>query len=204
MNEIKRVRLSLAIVMALCFVVGPLRGVSRAETVTVIAGGALDVPEIFTIEFYTQEPNKYLYTTNIPFTDMDPTKTWVVADGRAEGDGKNDLGLLCKTNFGQEWYLKIKGSPNDFFLSKVKYGFWRPWNMKLGQPANGTLSEGWYPLPAVVTTIYTAGNNDLNNLGNEAWQQGTLCGFSFAIDPSRLDPKQTYQCAVQFTMTTIM
>ncbi len=177
---------------------------SFAETVTVMAGGALEVSEIFSIEFYTQEPNKYLYTTNIPFTDMDPTKALVMADGRAEGDNKNDVGLLCKTNLGEEWYLKIQGSPNDFFLSKIKYGFWRPWNMKLGQPADGILSEGWHPLPAEVTTIYTAGNNDLNNLGNEVWQQGTLCGFSFAIDPNGLSPKQNYHCTVQFTMTTNM
>lgn len=169
---------------------------SFAETATVIASGALEVPNIVTMELYTEGASKYLYTTNVPFTNMDPTKTRVMADGRAEGDNKNDLGLLCKTNLEEVWYLKIQGSPNDFFLSKIKYGFWRPWNMKLNQPADGTLSEGWHPLPGDVTTIYTAGNNDLNNI------QGTLCGFSFVIDPSRLDSTQTYHCTVQFTMTT--
>ncbi len=175
---------------------------SFADTAMVMANGTFDVPDIFTLEFYDREPDKYLYTTNIPFTNMDPTKTWVAADERAANDQKNDLGLLCKSNLGEVWYLKIQGSPNDFFLSKIKYGLWRPWNMKLGQPADGTLNEGWYPLPPSSTGVYTAGVGDLSNLGEEWWQQGTLCGFSLAIDPSRLDPTQIYHTTIQFTMTT--
>lgn len=177
---------------------------SFAETVMVVAGGAFDVPDIFTLEFYEREPQKYLYTTQVPFTNMDPTQTWVMADQRQANDGKNDLGLLCKSNLGEVWYLKIHGSPNDFFLSKIKYGLWRPWNMKLGQPADGTLNEGWQKLPATATTVYTAGAGGLNNLGEEWWQQGTLCGFSLAIDPSKLDPTRIYPCTIQFTLTTNM
>ena len=174
---------------------------SFAETAMVMATGTFQVSDIFTMEFYDREPDKYLYTTtNIPFGTMDPRKTFVQAEGRQSNDGKNDLGLLCKTNLGEVWYLKIQGSPDDFFLSKIKYGFWRPWNMKLGQPADGTLSEGWHPLPSDFTTVYTAGTNDLSNLGEQWWQEGTLCGFSFAIDPSRLDPTQIYHSTIQFTM----
>ena len=177
---------------------------SFAETVMVLANGAFDVPDIFTLEFYDREPNKYLYTTAVPFTNMDPTQTWVMADQRKANDGKNDLGLLCKSNLGEIWYLKIHGSPNNFFLGKIKYGLWRPWNMKLGQPADGILNEGWQALPATASTVYTAGPGDLSNLGAEWWQQGTLCGFSFSIDPSKLDPTRIHQCTVQFTLTTNM
>ena len=177
---------------------------SYADTVIVTANGTVTVPEIFTLEFYDQEPDKYLYTSNVPFSNMDPTQTWVTADGRATGDGKNDLGLLCKTNAGEVWYLKIQGSPNDTFLSKIRYGLWRPWNMKTGQSADGGLVEGWQPLPAGPATIYAAGSEDLSNLGVEDWQQGTLCGLSFAIDPSQLDSTMIHQCTIQFTLTTNM
>ncbi|MFC1631342.1 hypothetical protein ACFL1I_00095 [Candidatus Omnitrophota bacterium] len=172
-----------------------------AETVSVTASSAFSVAEVFTLEFYDREPGKYLYSTEIPFTNMDPSKTWVLADGRREGDGKNDLGLLCSTNLGETWYLKIHGSPNNVFLSKIQYGLWRPWNLNAGAAANGNLNEGWIPLPAAAVTVYSAGSNDLNNLGPEA-QQGTLCGFSFAVDPSRLDPKTVHRCTIQFTLTT--
>ncbi|NQU95613.1 MAG: hypothetical protein HQ549_05230 [Candidatus Omnitrophica bacterium] len=174
---------------------------SFAETRTVIAAGSFDVSNIFMMEFYTGEPSKYLYTTQVSFTNMDPTKTWVQADNRSQGDGNNDIGLLCKSNLGETWYLKIQGSPGGFFLEQVKYGFWRPWNMRYGQSSNGALIEGWQPLPTSPARIFTAGANDLNNMGAETWQQGTLCGFSFAINPSQLDANNNYACQIQFTMT---
>ncbi|MBL7157581.1 MAG: hypothetical protein ISS92_05435 [Candidatus Omnitrophica bacterium] len=174
---------------------------SFAETRTVIATGGFDVSNVFMMEFYTGEPSKYLYTTQISFTNMDPTKTWVQADNRFQGDGNNDIGLLCKSNLGETWYLKIQGSPSGFFLEQVKYGFWRPWNRKYGQASNGDLTEGWQPLPASPARIFAAGANDLNNMGTETSQQGTLCGFSFVINPSQLDANNNYTCQIQFTMT---
>ena len=176
--------------------------ISFADTATITATGTFDVGDVFSLTFYESEPDKYLYTTEVPFTNVDPTQTWVQADARSANDGKNDIGLLCKSNLGEIWYLQIQGSPNDFFLSKLRYGFWRPWNMKTGGPADGALNEGWHAIPAATTIIYTAGSEDLNNLGNEEWQQGTLCGFSFAVDPSKLVAEQIYQCTVQFTLTT--
>ena len=191
------------LVLVLLILAGLGHTLSFAQTVMATANGSFHVPDIFTLEFYDREPDKYLYTDRIPFTNMDPTQTWVMADRRRTGDGKNDLGLLCKTNLGQRWYLKIQGRPNDFFLSKIQYGFWQPWNLSLAQSSNGSLSEGWQALTANPTTIYTAGSNDLFNLGLEG-QEGTLCGFSFAIDPSKLDPSRVHQCTIQFTLTTNM
>ena len=174
---------------------------SFAETRTIMASGSFDVSNIFMMEFYTGEPNKFLYTTQIPFTNMDPTKTWVQADNRSQNDGNSDIGLLCKSNLGETWYLKIQGGPAGFFLEQINYGFFRPWNNKYGQSSNGILVEGWAPLPASPMKIFTAGANDLNNMGSEPWQQGTLCGFSFAINPSKLDANSNYACQIQFTMT---
>lgn len=172
-----------------------------AETQTIWATGSFDVSDIFSLEFYT-EPNKVLYSTAVPFTDMLPTTTHALADYRVPYDGKSDVGLVCRTNFGASWYLKIHASPPDsplITIGNIKYYLGQPWNRTLSKLADGEITGGaaWHNIPPSSSVIYTAGPTDLINT---PW--GTLCTFSFAIDPSRLTPDQIYNCAIQFTFTT--
>ncbi|MBN1354367.1 MAG: hypothetical protein JW994_06840 [Candidatus Omnitrophica bacterium] len=170
-----------------------------AESKTVLASGGVDVEDVFSLEFYTDDPN-ILYTTAVPFTQMDPTKTFVQSDGREADSGKSDIGLLCKTNLAVAWYLKIKGSTGSLIsVGEIKYGLWQPWNRTLNQSADGVISEGagWHAMPTASTTVYTSGINDNNNL-----PYGTLFTFDFAINPSRLDPTAAHFCTIQYTFTT--
>ena len=172
---------------------------SFADTDTVIANGGFNVPNIWSLEFYTDQ--NVLYTTNVPFTRMDPTDSWVESDGREASSGKSDIGLLCRTNLATPWYMKIQGSAGQLItLGKLKYGLWQPWNRTLGQPSDGTIAggAGWHDMPTASTAVYTAGSYDENNL-----PLGTLCMFSFAIDPGRLDPTEIYNSIIQFTLTTV-
>ena len=171
---------------------------SFAETDTIIASGSFEVPNIWSLEFYTDQ--NVLYTTSVPFTRMDPTDNWVESDGREASSGKSDIGLLCRTNLGDTWHMKIQGSVSPLItVGKLKYGLWQPWNRTMNQPSDGTITvgEGWHDMPTASTAVYTAGHYDESNL-----PYGTLCMFSFAIDPGRLDPTQTYNCTIQFTLTT--
>ncbi|MDD5439852.1 MAG: hypothetical protein PHS37_06680 [Candidatus Omnitrophica bacterium] len=169
-----------------------------ADTATTQADGTFDVPQVFSIAFYTD--SNVLYSTGIPFSGMDSTKTWVYADGRNEGDGKSDTGCVCSSNLGVTWYLKIHAEATPpFSLDKIFYYFGQPWNRTLGAPADGQLarSANWYNLPGSPTVIYIAGNGDKINTPD-----GTLCTFSFAINPSQLAANRLYNCRIVYTLTT--
>ena len=99
---------------------------SFADTNIVIAGGDFDVPDIWSLEFYTDE--NVLYTTSVPFTRVDPRDSWVESDGREANPGKSDIGLLCRTNLDTTWYMKMQGSEGELItLGKLKYGLWQPY-----------------------------------------------------------------------------
>jgi len=167
------------------------------ETVTVQATGIFAVSEIFGIEFYTD--SNVLYSNNVPFTNMDALETFVYPDGRSSGDGKSDNGIVCKSNVGSTWYLKLHGEPTaPFTLAKIYYYLSQPWNRTEGATADGQLAQGsaWYNLPSSSTVVYTAGTLDKMNTPD-----GTLCMFSFAINPSGLKSGTTYSCTVIYTLT---
>ncbi|MFA6609725.1 MAG: hypothetical protein WCT15_02625 [Candidatus Omnitrophota bacterium] len=174
---------------------------SFADTVTATADMVAGVTNVFSIEFYTSEPAKVLYSTSVPFTSMDPTKTFCYADGRSDSDGKSDVGILCRTNLGQVWYLKVNASTSspDFNLANFKYYLGQPWNRTRNATADGTLSQAsaWNSIPTSLTTLYTAGQFDKNNLA-----YGTLATFSFAINPAGMTAGRTYNITITYTMTT--
>ena len=194
----KKIVISIA-VLSIVFTAGSL---SYGETKMVTAGGTVTADIIFSLEFY-QDAN-VLYTTSIPFTNMDATQTHIMADGRQSGDGKNDTGLLCRTNTGQTWYFKVSGNFQSLPQGNLKYYFGRPWNRSYnppwgGAPADGTLQTDppqWVNLPAATNAIYIAGPHDLSNLPG-----GTLCMFSFAMDPSGLDATTAYTCTITYTLS---
>ncbi len=176
-------------------------GISCADTVTATADMVAGATNIFSIEFYTSEPSKVLYSTSIPFTNMNPVKSLCYADNRSDGDGKSDVGILCRTNMGQVWYLKVNASTAspDFDLFNFKFYLGQPWNRTRNSTADGTLSQAaaWNPIPTTLATLYTAGQNDKNNL-----EYGTLATFSFAINPKGLVGGRTYNITITYTMTT--
>ncbi len=177
---------------------------SFAETKTVIAQGSLDVSNIWSFEYYIDD--NVLYTTDIPFNITEERirtqGTHVMADGREYYDGKNDVGILCRTNLNVMWHLKIHATPSDtplVTLGNIQYYLGQPWNRTLNMPADGEVVGGaaWYSIPTSSTVIYKAGSTDLSNL-----PYGTLCLFSFAINPGKLSPTEAYNCTIHYTLTT--
>jgi len=165
---------------------------SASTTITVTASN------IFSAGFYT-DPN-VIYSTTIPFSNVDPSKSLVYPNARSEDDGKSDTGLVCISNVGVPWYLKLQASysaglPKD----SVKYYYSQPWNRNTGNRADGTLTntEAWRPVPEDPTTIYTSGSDDTVNA-----PFGTLSTFSFAVNPTGLASDRSYAVAVTYTMTT--
>jgi len=176
---------------------------SHGETKMVTASGSATADIIFSLEFY-QDANVF-FTTSIPFTSMDALSTHVMADGRQSGDGKNDTGLLCRTNTGQTWYFKVGATFTPSNLqNKLKYYFGRPWNRSYNPPWGGASADGtlvtnppeWVNLPAATSAVYIAGPHDLSNLPG-----GTLCLFSFAIDASALDATVVYNSTITYTLS---
>ena len=60
---------------------------SLSTTVNVTAASA------FSMEFYTDQ--NVIYSTTVPFSNVDPTESLVYPNGRAEDDGKSDTGGNC-------------------------------------------------------------------------------------------------------------
>ncbi len=170
-----------------------------AETVTQTATMETTVTSIFSIEFY-QDAN-VLYTTNIPFTNIDPAKSLCYADGRSDGDGKSDTGVLCSSNLDVTWYLKMDASTStpSFPMANFKYYLGQPWDRNTNSPADGTLAQppNWYSVPTAATVIYTAGNLDKNNSA-----YGTLATLSYAVTPQNLYSGVSYIINITFTLAT--
>lgn len=176
---------------------------SFAETKTIIATGGFDVPNIWSFERYSDE--NVLYLTEVPFNITEERirkqSTHVMADGREYDDGKNDIGMLCRTNLNVTWYLKIHTTPSNsplITLANIQYYLGQPWNRTLNKPADGEVVGGaaWHSIPTSSTAIYKAGSTDLSNM-----PYGTLCLFSFAINPSKLKPTEIYNCTIHYTLT---
>jgi hypothetical protein len=159
---------------------------------------SISVQNIFSMEFYTDQ--NVVFSGTVPFTNVDPSKTLVYPDGRKENDGKSDVGILCKSNLGAPWVLKLQLTPAiGLAPEKVKYYMDQPYNRNTGQRADGTLSKStnWYPMSSNPISVYSSGYLDQSNL-----PFGTLAVFSYALDPTGLDAGKTYNAVVTYTMTT--
>jgi hypothetical protein len=158
----------------------------------------ISVQQAFAIEFYTD--SNVLYSSTVPFSNVDPTQSMVYADGRRVGDGKSDVGIICMSNAGVPWYLKIHvTSTEPLTADKVKYYVDQPYNRNTGGRADGTLAQPakWYPFQLSPTTIYSSGAQDQNNP-----PFGTLFTFNYALDPSGLEAGKAYSAAITYTLTT--
>ncbi len=150
-----------------------------------------NVQNTFTVAFYPRsgvdnpDPNiQFPSGGPILFTDVDPSETIVYPDGRAENDGKSDVGILCLSNIGQQFYLKIHMTSATIeddnlvvYIPAKAYNRNQDPSEELGGVQH---SEGWYPLwKDTPHTVYMADSNHWNTL---SW--GTLLTFSFALIPS--------------------
>ena len=165
---------------------------SKTSQVTITLQNSLSM------EFYN-DPN-VLYSNVIPFTNVDPTKTVAYPDGRKENDGKSDTAVVCKSNVGGVWYLKLNVIANmPLTADRIRCFIDQPWNRNTGQRADGSLSQTpqWYPLSDKPETVYTAGLQDKSNL-----PFGTLTSFNFALNPSGLEANQTYSAQIVYTLST--
>ena len=159
---------------------------------------SISLQTIFSIEFYTDA--NVLFSTTVPFTNVDPKKSIIYPDGRSENDGKSDTAVICSSNTGKTWYLKLHAqTAPPLTVDKVKYYISQPYNRNTGATSDGTLTRTpeWYPLAAEPTTIYTSGYKDMSNL-----PFGTIVTFSFSLIPTDLESGKTYSAAITYTLTT--
>lgn len=171
---------------------------ARAADTTGTSSVSISIQQVFSMEFYTDQNT--LYSDTVPFTGVDSAKSFVYADGRMENDGKSDTGVVCKSNAGLAWFLKLHLAPKPpLTVDKMKYYVDQPYNRNTGGRADGTLTQSanWYIFNATPTTIYTAGYLDKSNL-----PYGTLFNFNFGLIPSGLDAGRAYTATITYTMTT--
>jgi len=187
-------RLIAVLLAALLWSAAPARAVDTTGTSSV----SISIQQVFSIEFYTDQNT--LYSDTVPFTGVDSTKAFVYADGRMENDGKSDVGVICKSNAGVTWFLKLHLLPKPpLAADKMKYYVDQPYNRNTGGRADGTLTQSanWYIFNTMPTTIYTAGYLDKSNL-----PYGTLFNFNYGLIPSGLDAGRAYTATITYTMTT--
>lgn len=159
---------------------------------------SISIQGSFALEFYTDQ--NVLYSDVIPFTNVDPAESVVYPDGRSENDGKSDTAVICRSNLGEVWYLKVHLIPTPpMTAERLKYYIDQPYNRNTGDKSDGTLTRSaeWYEFSTTPTTVYSAGVSDKSNL-----PFGTLATFSFSLNPSGLDSAQAYSAQIVYTLST--
>jgi len=170
---------------------------SFADTVSEFGTMDAGAESVFSIEFY-QDANVLYGGQTIPFTDVDPNKTFVESDGRTLDGSKSDTGVVVRTNLNQPWDLKMQVTTSSSFdLQNFKFYMGRPWHRTLNQPADGTLGypETWNIVPTTPTMVYLSGPNDMNNL-----VYGTLATMSFALFPAGMVAGNVYTMTITYTI----
>ncbi len=184
----------LFLLIALTFITTSISAIDTSKTTNI----TIAIENAFSMEFYTDQ--NVVYRDIVPFTNVDPSKSIVYPDGRAEFDGKSDVGVVCKSNAGTLWYFKIHAITNPpLTADKLQYYISQPYDRNTGAQADGTITQSpkWYPFSSTPTSVFTAGFHDMSNL-----PFGTLITINFALNPSGLNAGQAYSAAVVYTMTT--
>jgi len=198
----KNLAYKIKIVFLAAFLIAITAAASHAETVTQTATMQAFVDSIFSLEFIPPSTDPtILYTTDIPFTNIDASKSQCYSDGRTVNSGKNDCGLLCRTNMGQVWYLNMTVTANSmpaFPLQNFQFYMGQPTNRTRGEPSDGALSftKDWHPVPTALTVMYTAGPKEYSNL-----EFGTLMTLSFAVVPRDIAAGENYYLQITYTLT---
>ena len=159
-----------------------------------------NVGSIFAMEF--SKDSSSVYNTYIPFTDVNPRSEYNYADGRAENDGKSDVGLIILTNQDLPWYLKIHMFGPDELRGKVGAYLGQPYNRNAlpdGAPTTGERPFGdkWFDVENTPSTIYVSDSNEFINTSF-----GTIATLSFKINGGGVKPGN-YDCNITYTLTTV-
>ncbi len=166
---------------------------TKASSVTASVGN------VFSLAFYND--TNVIYNTSIPFGSINPSSQFNYPVGRAEFDGKSDIGLVVTTNFDLPWYLKIQPTDTTGNLAgagKLAIYMAQPINRNTGGSASGGLGQGvdWFTLPASSHTLYSSAGSDNNNT-----PFGVLAALSFKVDGTGLATGD-YATTVTYTLTT--
>ena len=170
--------------------------VTKSTDITISVGTA------FRIEFYPPDGTHVVYSTAVPFTNVDPASTFALPDGRAVNDGKSDVGLYCISSEGSTWYLKIGITAGNIPDNKLKYYLSQPtmWNGTTSVSTDGVTTPSpaaWAAIPkASSTVIYQSGSVDKVNT-----PFGTLATINFQLDTAGFS-SGNYTATVTYTMTT--
>src|SRR3989338_931440 len=95
------------------------------------------VGSVFSLAFYT-EADKVLYSTSVPFSNVDPASAFNYADSRAENDGKSDVGLVVRSSQGSAWYFKMQINAASGLAGKLGTFMGQPTRRNDTASADGT------------------------------------------------------------------
>lgn len=170
---------------------------SVSTTASVTIGGA------FTASFKEPDGTHIMYSGTVPFTNIDPTKSYALPDQRSADDNKSDIGIVCVSADGKPWSLQIGINGGNLPDNSLKYYVSQPyiWTGSDSIQTNGTVipdPPAWTPIPTGTSTaIYKSGTNDSNNT-----PFGTLITISFQLDPTGLK-SGAYTATVVYTMSSL-
>ena len=160
---------------------------------------AVDVAQIFTIQFYPRaaiDDTGTGFVDNIRYHDgqidfppiteamlADPLNNAMVYTGNwVDGDDKSDVGILCISNTGNPWNLKIHMENTDltrdnFVVYIPEFAYYR--NAATETHANTIVAPNrWVRMPDTPQGIFET----TDHMNNAPW--GTLLTLSFAVVPS--------------------
>lgn len=188
----------LAVIMA--HAVMPAFCIAEASLSTDVS---VSISDTFQLEFFTPDGAHVMFSTSVPFSNIDPTETFALADGRTVNDNKSDVGVYCKSSQSSTWYLKI-GMTGAIPTGNLKYYLSQPtmYVKAIDQSieTNGAINPdpaAWSDIPNGSTkTIYASGTNDTVNT-----PFGTLATLNFQLIPGGL-ASGSYAASVTYTATT--
>ena len=168
----------LVLVAVVCMLVA-VCGISYGADSSASTGVTANVSSVFALELSKGAA--------LAFTNVDGSQGFVLPDGRVNGDGKNDAEIICRTNLGQQWCLKVgatlgTGMTADNLLVYVPSNAYDRNKASGSNAITGGLSfaAGWYNIWTTPTKVY----QDFNNAGGyNTTPNGTLITFSYALCP---------------------
>lgn len=160
------------------------------------------VASTFKLQIYQPDGTHVLYSDTVPFTNINPAKSFALPDGRAENDGKSDVGVYCISADNKPWSLRIGVTGGNIPENKLKYYASQPyiWDGSTSTQTDGVIipnPSAWTAVPiGAGAVIYTSGLKDTVNI-----PFGTLVTISFQLDPAGLT-SGPYTATVTYTMST--
>jgi hypothetical protein len=173
------------IIFPILFLIALSLSASAAEdSVTTTANGEID--SVFSIEFFNDASVRYA-DGQISFPLYDPTSgdLMIATTAYVQGDGKSDVGVVCRTNIGQDWALKVRMANPSAGFEKTNVAIYKPtevWDRNTGSPYSTGAPGTWQIISDVDETIFTGSGGLQNTTPN-----GILATFSFQVLPTGTD-----------------